>query len=76
MRLKAGMTVTIKLNDEEHQFLLVHKDGDGKERLSLESPLARLLGGMAVGDALMWQAQVVDAESMRVELVKVEEVTE
>jgi transcription elongation GreA/GreB family factor len=70
------MTVTVKLNDEELQFLIVHAGGDGKERLSLKAPLARLLGGMAVGDTLTWRISVPDGELMRVELVKVEEATE
>ena len=76
MNFKPGMTVTVKLNDEELQFLIVHTGGDGKERLSLKAPLARLLGRMAIGDTLTWQAQVADAESMRVELVGVEEATD
>ena len=76
MKLKAGMIATVKLNDEEYQFLLVHTGGDGKERLSLKAPLARLLGGMAVGDTLTWQVQVAGGETMRVELVKVEEADE
>ena len=76
MKLKPGMTVTVKLNDEKLQFLIVHAGGDGKERLSLKAPLARLLGAMAVGATLKWRAQVADAESMRVELVGVEEATD
>lgn len=73
MKLKPGMAVTVKLNDEEYQFLLVHTDGNGKNRLSLKAPLARVLGGMGIGDILTWQVQAVDGETVRVELVKVEE---
>lgn len=75
MKLKTGMIVTVKLDDEELQFLIVATGGDGKERLSLKAPLARLLGRMAVDDTLTWRAQVDGAEPMRVELVKVEEKT-
>ena len=73
MKLKPGMTVTVKLDDEELQFRIVHTGGDGKERLSLKAPLARLLGAMTVGNTLTWRAQVAGGELMRVELVKVEE---
>jgi len=70
-KLKAGMTVIVKIDNMEYSFLLVHIGGDGKERLSLEAPLARLLGGMAVGDWAWWRADVPDGELMRVELVEV-----
>jgi len=73
MKLKAGMTVTVRLDDEELQFLIVYAGGDGKERLSLKAPLARLLGGMGVGDSLTWRAQVAGGETMRVKLMRVEE---
>jgi len=73
MELKAGTVVTVKLNGEELHFLLVHTGGNGVERLSLKSPLARLLGAMTAGDACTWQALVEGAESMHVELVKMEE---
>ena len=73
MKLKPNMVVTVKLDDEELQFRIVPTGGDGKESLSLEAPLARLLGGMTIGDTLKWQPQVRGAEPMRVELVKVEE---
>lgn len=73
MKLEAGTTATVKLNDEEYRFLLVHAGGDGKERLSLKAPLAKLLDGMAVGDMLTWRADVAGAEKMTVELVAVEE---
>lgn len=73
MKLEAGTTVTVRLDDEELQFLLVHAGGDGKERLSLEAPLVRLLGGMGIGDTLTWQVQVAGGETMRVKLVAAED---
>ena len=73
MKLKPGMTVTVKLDNEELQFLIVHTGGDGAERLSLKTPLARLLSRMAVGDTVKWLVEVPGGETMRVELVKVEE---
>ena len=76
MKLKPGMTVTVKLNnDEELRFLIVHTGGDGKEKMSLEAPLARILGGLGIGDWLWWRVDVPGGELMRVELVKVEEAT-
>lgn len=75
MKLKVDMIVTVKLDDEELQFRIVHSDGDGKECLSLGTPLAQILGGMGVGATLTWQLWP-DDEPMRVELVKVEEATE
>ena len=78
MKLKAGTTVTVKLDGEEYQFLLVHAGGDGTERLSLKAPLAQLLSTMEVGDIRMWRWQVSmrGNEKMRVELVEVEEAEE
>ena len=73
MKLEAGTTVTVKLNDEKYRFLLVHTGGDGVESLSLKAPLAHLLGAMAVGDTVKWLVEVPGGEAMRVELVKVEE---
>lgn len=73
MKLKPGMTVTVELNDEEQQFRIVHSDGDGQEYLSLEAPLAKILGGMAVGDTLKWRVDVPGGALLRVKLVKVEE---
>ena len=73
MKLEPGMTVTVRLDDEELCFRIVATGGDGKERLSLKAPLARLLGAMAVGDALTWQASVAGSAPMRVKLVKVED---
>ena len=72
MKLKVGTTATVKLDDEEYQFLLVHTGGNGKERLSLKAPLARLLGRIAIGEAVKWLVEVPDGETMRVELVKME----
>ena len=73
MKLEPGMIVTVRLDGEELRFRIVATGGDGKERLSLKAPLVRLLGAMAVGDALTWQASVAGSEPMRVKLVKVEE---
>ena len=73
MKLKPGMTVTVKLDNEELRFLIVHAGGDGKERLSLKAPLARLMGGMTIGDWWWWRVEVPGGELLRVELVKVEE---
>ena len=72
MKLKLGMTVTVKLDGEELRFLIVRTNDSGKERLSLKTPLARLLGGMAVGDTLTWRVRPTDDETLRVELMKVE----
>lgn len=76
MKLKLGMTVTVKLDDEELRFLIVRTNDSGEERLSLNTPLARLLGGMAINDTLTWRVRPTDDETMRVKLVKVEEATE
>jgi len=75
MKLKLGMIVTVKLNNEELQLRVVATGGDGKECLSLKAPLVRLLSAMAIGDTLTWQAPVAGAEPMKVELARVEEAT-
>ena len=79
MKLKPGMTVTVKLNDEELRFLIVRTGGDGKERLSLKAAMAVLLGGMAIGNWLWWRVEDSDGELLellRVELIAVEEATD
>jgi len=73
MKLKAGTVVTVRLDGEELQFLIVATGGDGIEKLSLKAPLAQILGGMGIGDTLTWQASVPGAPTMKVKLVRVEE---
>lgn len=73
MKLEVDMVVTVKLNNEELRFRIVHSDGDGEECLSLKAPLAKILGAIGIGDWIWWRADVPDGDLMRVELVKVEE---